>query len=92
MEESKKQELERLKDYCYKYIEREYGKRQNYIRKTRITKHGLFIYGHKAYSPMYSQKYDIYTFINWYDANNYKFIQDMLDYFVNDCNILKECE
>ena len=29
-----KEDLKRLKDYCYSYIEREYGKKQNYIRKT----------------------------------------------------------
>ena len=57
-----KEDLKQLKDYCYNYIEREYGKRQNYIRRTRITKNGLFIYGHKVYAPGYSLYYDIYTF------------------------------
>ena len=87
-----KEDLKQLKDYCYKYIEREYGKRQNYIKRTRITKNGLFIYGHKVYAPGYSLYYDIYTFINWYDNNNYEFINSLLDNFVLDCKRLKECE
>ena len=87
-----KEDLKQLKDYCYNYIEREYGKRQNYIRRTRITKNGLFIYGHKVYAPGYSLYYDIYTFINWYDYNNYEFINSMLDNFVLDCKRLKESE
>ena len=86
-----KKELEELKDYCYKYIEREYGKKQNYIKKTRITKNGLFIYGHKVYAPGYNRYYDIYTFINWYNSNDYEFITNMLDYFVLDCKRLREC-
>ena len=87
-----KKDLEELKDYCYKYIEREYGTKQNYIRKTRITKHGLFIYGHKVYAPILSEKYTIYTFINWYDSNDYNFINNMLEQFVLDCERLKECD
>ena len=85
-----KKDLENLKEYCYKYIASEYGKRQNYIRKTRITKNGLFIYGHKVYSPGYNKIYTIFTFINWYDSNNYDEINDYLDYFVLDCKRLKE--
>lgn len=87
-----KEELKQLKDYCYKYIEREYGKRQNYIKRTRITKNGLFLYGHKVYAPGYNRHYDIYTFINWYDSNDYEFIANMLDNFVLDCKRLRECE
>lgn len=87
-----KKGLEELKDYCYKYIEREYGKRQNYIRKTRITKNGLFIYGHKVYAPGYNLTYDIHTYISWYDNTNYSFINDLLDNFVLDCKRLKESE
>ena len=37
MDQRKKEELEWLKKYCYQYLEREYGKRQNYIRKTKMT-------------------------------------------------------
>lgn len=85
-----KKDLENLKEYCYGYIASEYGKRQNYIRKTRITKNGLFIYGHKVYSPGYNKIYTIYIFINWYDNNNYNFINDCLDFFVLDCKRLKE--
>ena len=92
MDERIKKELEDLKDYCYKYIEREYGRRQNYIRRTRITKNGLFVYGHKVYAPGYNLYYDIYTFINWYDSTNYQHIQDLLDNFVLDNNRLIECE
>ena len=85
-----KKDLEELKDYCYKYIEKEYGKRQNYIKKTRATKNGLFIYGNKVYAPGYSLVYDIHTYISWYDNNNYNFINDLLDNFVLDCKRLKE--
>ena len=87
-----KNELEQLKDYCYKYVEREYGKRQNYIRKTKITKNGLFVYGHKVYAPILSDYYTIYTFINFYDSNNYEFINSMLDNFVLDCQRLRESD
>lgn len=89
---NKKELLENLKNYCYNYIKKEYGKRQNYIRKTRITKNGLFIYGHKVYAPLYNEKYTIYTFISWYNENNYTFINDLLDNFVLDCKRLKECD
>ena len=86
-----KKDLEYLKDYCYNYIERNYGKKQNYIRKTRITKNGLFIYGHKVQSPIVGT-YTIQTYISWYDSSHYKYIDDMLDYFVLDCDRLKESE
>ena len=89
---SVKEDLKELKEYCYKYIEREYGKKQNYIKKTRITKNGLFLYGHKVYAPGYSMHYDIFTFISWIDSNNYSFINDMCDNFVLDCKRLRECE
>ncbi len=85
-----KNELEELKKYCYKYIEREHGTQQNYIKKTRITKNGLFIYGHKVYAPGYSLYYDIFTFISWYDSNDYEHINALLDHFVLDCKRLKE--
>jgi len=87
-----KKDLESIKDYCYKYIERQYGINQNYIRKTKITKNGLFIYGHKVYAPGYSLTYDIHTYISWYESNNYSFINDLLDTFVSDCNRLRESE
>lgn len=87
-----KNELEQLKDYCYKYVEREYGKRQNYIRKTKITKNGLFVYGHKVYAPILNDKYTIFTFISWYDNNNYEFINSLLDNFVLDCQRLTESD
>ena len=87
-----KNNLETLKEYCYKYIESEYGKRQNYIRKTRITKNGLFVYGHKVYSPVLNEKYTIYTFINFYNSNDYSFINELLDMFVLDCKRLKESD
>ena len=89
---NKKKEIEELKKYCYKYIEREYGRKNNYIRKTRITKNGLFIYGHKVYAPGYNEIYDIYTFINWYDSNDYQHITDLLEHFVLDCKRLRECD
>ena len=85
-----KEDLKRLKDYCYAYIEREYGKKQNYIRKTRITKNGLFIYGHKVYAPGFCLVYDIYEYISWYDSNDYEYITSLLDHFVLDCNRLTE--
>lgn len=87
---NKRKELEELKEYCKNYINREYGLKNNYIRKTRITKNGLFIYGHKVYAPRYNEIYDIYTFINWYDSNDYQHITDLLDHFVLDCKRLKE--
>ena len=92
MNDTIKKELEELKEYCYKYIEIEYGKRQNYIRKTKITKTGLFIYGHKVYAPILSNYYTIYTYIGWYDNNNYEHIHNLLDTFVLDCQRLKESD
>ena len=89
---NRKEDLKELKKYCINYITEQYGKKNNYIRKTRITKNGLFIYGHKVYSPRYMEQYTIYTFINWYDSNNYQFINDMLDYFIPDCKRLKEAK
>lgn len=85
-----KNELEELKTYCYEYIKETYGTKQDFIKKTRITKNGLFIYGHKVYAPGYSLTYDIFTFINWYESNNYRFINDLLDQFVMDCKRLRE--
>lgn len=85
-------ELEELKNYCYKYIEKNYGIKQNYIRKTKITKNGLFIYGHKCFAPRYCLHYTIKTFLNWYDMNDFNYINDVLDYFVIDCKRLKECD
>lgn len=85
-----KKDLEDLKDYCYKYITTNYGVKQTYLRKSRITKNGLFLYGHKCYAPAYNMYYDVYTFISWIDANNYSFINDMLDTFVLDCKRLRE--
>lgn len=89
MDQRKKEELEWLKKYCYQYLEREYGKRQNYIRKTKMTNNGLFIYGHDVNSPCYG-KFKIYTFINWYNSNDYTFINSLLDFFVLDCNRMRE--
>ena len=86
-----KDDLNKIKDYCYKYIEREYGKNQNYIRKTRTSKNGLFIYGHDVYAPGYSLYYKIHTYISWYEVNNYSYINDLLDNFVLDCKRLREC-
>lgn len=85
-----KQELTELKEYCYKYIKIKYGENNNYIKSTRITKNGLFIYGHKVFAPGFSIVYDIYTFISWYSTNDYQYIHDTLDHFVLDCKRLKE--
>ena len=85
-------DIQVLKDYCYNYVKRTYGTKQNYIRKTRITKNGLFIYGHKVYAPGYCEKYNIHIYISWYENNNYSFINDMLDNFVLDCKRLRECD
>ena len=87
-----KKDLEELKNYCYEYIKRQYGEKQNYIKKTRITKNGLFLYGHKVYAPAYCLYYDIFTFISWYDSNNYEFINTLCDNFVLDCKRLRNCE
>ena len=84
------QELQDLKEYCYKYIQTTYGTNQNYIKKTRITPNGLFVYGHKVYALGYGITYTIYTFINWYDSNDYQHIQNLLDHFVLDCQRLRE--
>ena len=82
--------LEDLKKYCINYIKKQYGEKNAYIKKTRIAKHGLFIYGHDVYAPAFNETYTIYTFINWYDVNNFDFINSMLDNFVLDCKRLKE--
>ena len=89
MVQRKKEDLEWLKKYCYQYLEREYGKRQNYIRKTKITNNGLFIYGHDVKSPCYGI-FHIYTFINWYNSNDYSFINCLLDHLVLECNRMRE--
>ena len=89
-EDLRKKELEELKQYCYNYIEREHGKNNNYIKRTKITKNGLFIYGHKVYAPLYMQVYNVYTFISWYDTNDYEYINNMLEHFVLDCKRLNE--
>lgn len=85
-------DIKKIKEYCYKYIERVYGTKQNYIRKTKATKNGLFIYGHRVYAPGYCETYTIHTYISWYDSDNYNFINDLLDSFVLDCKRLKESE
>lgn len=85
-----KKNLQELKDYCYKYVEREYGAKQNYIKRTRITNNGLFLYGHKVYAPGYNLTYTIYTFISWYDSNDYEYITNMLEHFILDCKRLRE--
>lgn len=82
--------LEDLKKYCIDYIKKQYGEKNKYIKKTRITKNGLFIYGHNVYAPAINETYTIYTFINWYDVNNFDFINTILDNFVLDCKRLKE--
>lgn len=87
-----KKELNNLKEYCKNYISRNYGTKNNYIRSMKTSKNGLFIYGHKVYSPGYSIKYTIHTYISWYELNNYEFINSLLDTFVLDCNRLKECD
>lgn len=92
MNELKRKELEQLKDYCKKYIEKMYGLKNDYIKKTKITKNGLFIYGHKVYAPGYNEIYTIYTFINWYDCNDFEHIGDLLDHFVLDCKRLRDYE
>lgn len=87
-----KKDLLDLKNYCIDYIEKQYGVKNKYIKKTRITKNGVFIYGHKVYANGYGMNYTIYTFINFYDSNNYEFINMLLDNFVLDCKRLKDCE
>lgn len=92
MDTKLKKELTDLKDYCINYIKKQHGESNNYIKKTRITKNGLFIYGHKVYAPRYSLVYDIFTFINFYDSTNYDHINNLLDMFVLDCKRLKVYE
>lgn len=84
------QELQDLKEFCYKYIKTTYGTKQDYIKKTRITPNGLFVYGHKVYAPGYGITYTIYTFINWYNSNDYQHIKDLLDHFVLEYKNLRE--
>lgn len=76
MDNTIKNELNELKKYCYDYIKEKYGEKQNYIRKTRITKNGLFIYGCIFY---------IYTFISRYDSSHRVYVNETLDYFVEEC-------
>lgn len=85
-----KKDIEELKKYCTKYIENKEGKNNNFIKKMRATKNGLFIYGHKVYAPGYNFTYTIYSFINWYESGHYSYLNDMLDYFIADCKRLKE--
>ena len=86
-----KKDIETIKEYCYNYIKRQYGEKQNYIRNMKATKNGLFIYGHKVYAPGYNLYYKVHTYISWYESNNFSFINDLLDNFVLDCRRLKEC-
>ena len=86
----RKNDIKAIKEYCYQYLKRQYGEKQDYIKKTKATKNGLFIYGHKVYAPGYSLIYDIHTYISWYESNNYAFINELLDNFVLDCKRLKE--
>lgn len=83
-------EIKELKEYCYKYLERNYDTK-DYIKRTKITKNGLFIYGHKVYDYKYDYTYTIYTFINKYDCKYYEYINSLLDHFVIDCKRLREC-
>lgn len=87
-----KKTLEDLKQYCTDYINTTYGTNNNYIRRIKITKNGLFIYGHKVYAPILSDYYTIYTFISWYDANDYEHIRLTLEHFVLDCQRLIEAK
>mgnify|MGYP003299506394 CR=1 FL=1 len=86
-----KKDLEELKKYCIAYVDKTYGVNNNYIRKMKATKNGLFIYGHKVYAPGYSLIYTIQTYISWYENGNYNYINDLLDNFVLDCKRLNEC-
>lgn len=85
-------DLKDLKEYCKNYIAREYGRQNNYIKSMRVSKNGLFIYGHKVYAPGYSIIYKIHTYIAWYESNNYEYINTLLDNFVLDSKRLRECE
>lgn len=64
--------MEKLKKYCYEYITEKYGK--DYIKTSRITKNGLFLYG----------KNKKYTFISKYDKENKEYINDLLEIFTNE--------
>lgn len=56
---------------------------KKYIKKTRITKNGLFIYGDK-YKTSSGDVYPIYTYISKVDIHETNYILDILDAFV-DC-------
>ena len=84
-----KKDLKELKEYCKQYIETQYGKNNNYITSMKSSKNGLFIYGHKVYAPGYNLTYKIHTYISWYENNNYKYINELLDNFILDHNRLK---
>jgi len=86
----KTKDIKELKDYITKYVNTQYGVKKDYIKGFRATKNGLFVYGHKVYAPGYNLVYDIHTYISWYESNNYSFIQDLIDTFVNDCERLTE--
>lgn len=87
-----KERLMELKDYCKKYVSDKYGKDNNYIRRTRITRNGLFIYGHRVYAPNFNGYFPIQTYISQYDVDNKDYINDLLDLFVLDCQRLKESD
>lgn len=87
---NKRDDIEAIKEYCIKYLNTYYGINNNYIRGTRTTKNGLFLYGHKVYAPGYSLTYKIETYISWYESNNYQYINELLDQFVLDSKRLRE--
>ena len=89
---NKNQDIERIKEYCKQYMERQYGLKNDYIRGFRKSKNGLFIYGHKVYAPVYNIIYKIHTYISWYESNNYEYINTLLDNFVLDCKRLRESD
>ena len=65
---------------------------KKYIKKTIITKNGLFIYGDK-YKTSSGDVFPIYTYISKIDINETSYVLDLLDAFVdNEERLVKHYE
>lgn len=63
---------------------------KKYIKKTKITKNGLFIYGDK-YKTSSGVIYPIYTYISKVDINETNYIVDLLESFIDEEERLVKC-
>ena len=89
-EKQKKQELKNLKAYCINYIEKKSPYKCQYLKTTRISKNGVFIYGKKYYTPRFFQVYNAYTYISYEEKYNVDYVNGLLDTFIEECKNLEK--